>query len=140
MCIRTLHMLLLITCVNCIYPRTAHLRTVLLRFPPEDLHKAAFVDEVFLRSLYSQMEYHIQQQSILLNKQKRAIIELKRQPYIASIREKTTELALLDAVAHKAKLEERISRQSSLLDSLKDKLNQEEGDRCDILADNDADR
>ena len=119
---------------------SAHLRTVLLRFDPEELHKAAFVDEVFLMSLYSQMEYHIQQQSILLNKQKHAIIALKRQPYIASIREKTAELALLDAVAHKAKLEERISRQNSLLESLKDKLNKEENESCDILSDSDADR
>lgn len=118
----------------------AHLRTVLLRFSPEDLHKAAYVDEVFLRSLYSQMEYHIQQQTILLNKQKRAIIEIKRQPYIASIREKTTELALLDAVSHKAKLEAQLSQQSSLLQSLKGKLTQEEEEGCDILNQQNSDR
>lgn len=70
------------------------------------------------------MEHHIMQQSILLSKQKKAIIDLKRQPYIASIREKTTELALLSTLKHKSELEEQLSQQESLLESLKDKLDQ----------------
>lgn len=91
-----------------------------------DLRTMTAADNAIVESVYSQMEHHLTQQCLLLHQQKREIIELKRKPYIASMREKTTELALLDALQHKERLERQLSEQDSLLECLKENLTDED--------------
>lgn len=98
-----------------------------MSIPARSLHEAKLVDEAFLTSLYGQMEYHILQQSILLNKQRRSVVKLKRQSYVASIREKTTELAVMKSL-QRQKLHEQLNHQNDLLDSLKENLRNQSAD------------
>ena len=81
-----------------------------------------------LVSLYGQKDRHMYMQKVILGKQQKALEDSKEQPYVASIRERKTELALLDAhKREKLRIERAYQEQTELYDSLDDKLN-EEGD------------
>jgi len=97
--------------IHCAGLFLAHLRRLTLSIPTHQQFKAIDSNKALLDSIFSQMEHHILQQTILLHQQKREIIRLKREPYIASIRERTAELALLNVIKHKDMLKRQLHMQ-----------------------------
>lgn len=53
-------------------------------------------------------------------------MELKRKPYIVSLRERVAEAAITDAVTHKHRLQRQISEHHVLIDSLKARIDGED--------------
>ena len=80
-----------------------------------------------LVSLYGQKERHVYMQKVILLKQQKALDNTKERPYSATITEKKTEFALLDAHRREKQRIERVYReQNELYNSLDEKLGQEE--------------
>lgn len=80
-----------------------------------------------LVSLYGQKERHAYMQDVIISQQAKDLSQSKDRSYIATSREKKTELAVLDAhKREKAKIEAEYEEQAELYSSLKRKLGSDE--------------